>query len=237
MGQYLQAVEMALQHGNVELASIVANRPEDDALRKKLWLAVAKKVIQQSPADGIKNAIDFLKRCELLKIEDLIPFFPDFVVIDDFKDEICTALEDYSSHIDSLKREMDESTRTAENIRQEIASLDTRFSIIEPGSHCHVCAYPLLSRQFFVFPCQHAFHSDCLSSRVIAQSGVGKSRRIRELQTEIAQGLVQGKQREKVIEELDGLIASACILCSEFAVRLIDEPFIGPEDDRDEWAL
>lgn len=31
------------------------------------------------------SAIEFLKQCELLKIEDLIPFFPDFVVIDDFK--------------------------------------------------------------------------------------------------------------------------------------------------------
>jgi hypothetical protein len=49
MGQYLQAVELALKHGNVELASIVADRPEENpALRKKLWLAVAKKVIAQS---------------------------------------------------------------------------------------------------------------------------------------------------------------------------------------------
>ena len=31
------------------------------------------------------SAIEFLKQCELLKIEDLIPLFPDFVVIDDFK--------------------------------------------------------------------------------------------------------------------------------------------------------
>jgi hypothetical protein len=49
MGQYADAVELALKHGNVELASIVADRPEDDsALRKKLWLSVAKKVIAQS---------------------------------------------------------------------------------------------------------------------------------------------------------------------------------------------
>lgn len=27
------------------------------------------------------------------------------------------------------------------------------------------------------------------------------------------------------------------ILCSEFAVKAIDQPFIGPEDDKDEWAL
>lgn len=54
MGQYAEAVELALKHGNVELASIVADRPDDDpAFRKKLWLQVAKKVIEQS--DDIKR--------------------------------------------------------------------------------------------------------------------------------------------------------------------------------------
>lgn len=208
MGQYPEAVNMALEHGNVELASIVANRPEDDpALRKKLWLSVARRVISQS--DGIKTAIEFLKQCELLKIEDLIPFFPDFVVIDDFKDEICTALEDYSHSIDTLKREMDASTQTASTIRAEIAALDKRFSIIEPGERCYSCRYPLLSRQFFVFPCQHAFHSDCLTNRILKSAGGGKAGRIRALQREIGGSLREGRARERAVEELDGLIAAA----------------------------
>lgn len=34
------------------------------------------------------------------------------------------------------------------------------------------------------------------------------------------------------------LLTMQCsILCSEFAVKAIDQPFIGPEDDKDEWAL
>ncbi|KAF8536894.1 Pep3/Vps18/deep orange family-domain-containing protein [Trichophaea hybrida] len=217
MGQFSDAVELALKHGNVELASIVADRPEDDpALRKKLWLSVAKKVISQ--AESIKNAIEFLRRCELLKIEDLIPFFPDFVVIDDFKEEICTALEDYSHNIDQLKKEMDESAVTAEHIRKDIASLDRRYAIVEPGERCYICQYPLLSRQFF-------------------HSGVGKSRRIEDLQNHIQQGLVAGKKREKAVEDLDNLIASECILCSEFAIKRIDEPFVLPSDDVAEWSV
>lgn len=50
----MQAVELALKHDEIELASLVADRPEQDqTLRKTLWLAVAKKVISQS--DGIKR--------------------------------------------------------------------------------------------------------------------------------------------------------------------------------------
>lgn len=208
MGQHLQAVNLALRHSEIDLASIIADRPlSDPALRKKLWLAVAKKVIAQS--NGIKTAIEFLKRCDLLKIEDLIPFFPDFVVIDDFKEEICSALEDYSRHIEGLKKEMDESANTATNIKADIEALDHRYAIVEPGEKCYDCSLPLLSRQFFVFPCQHAFHSDCLGRKVIDQAGVSKARRIKEVQKQISSGILVGAKREAAVTELDGLVASA----------------------------
>jgi hypothetical protein len=208
MGQYLQAVELALAHSEIDLASLIADRPvSDPSLRKKLWLAVAKKVISQS--NGIKTAIEFLKRCDLLKIEDLIPFFPDFVVIDDFKEEICAALEDYSRNIEILKKEMDESSQTATNIKIDIAALDHRYAIVEPGEKCYICTLPLLSRQFFVFPCQHSFHSDCLGKKVMEQIGLAKGKKIRELQAAISQGMVSGLKRDVAIAELDGLVASA----------------------------
>jgi hypothetical protein len=208
MGQYVQAVDLALSHDEIDLASIIADRPmSNPQLRKKLWLAVARKVISQS--NGIKTAIEFLKRCDLLRIEDLIPFFPDFVVIDDFKEEICAALEDYSRNIDALKKEMDESSQTAANIKMDIAALDHRYAIVEPGEKCYECGLPLLSRQFFVFPCQHAFHSDCLGKKVLEQAGVSKSKRIKECQVQITKGLVSGAKRDAMIAELDSLVASA----------------------------
>ncbi|KAG5996353.1 hypothetical protein E4U52_006784 [Claviceps spartinae] len=236
MGQYLQAVDLALSHHEVELAAVIADRPvSNPPLRKRLWLAVARKVISKS--DGIKAAIEFLKRCDLLKIEDLIPFFPDFIVIDDFKEEICQALEDYSRSIDGLKRDMDESAQTASNIKMDIAALDHRYAIVEPGEKCYVCGLPLLSRQFFVFPCQHAFHSDCMGRRVLEQAGYGLSKRIGQLQAQIHKGLANGARREAVVGELDALVASACILCSDFAIKRIDEPFITADDNPDEWAV
>ena len=206
MGQYPQAVELALKNNDIDLAAIVADRPEgNNKLRKRLWLLVAEKKIRQ-PGTSIKDAIEFLRRCELLRIEDLIPFFPDFVVIDDFKDEICTALEDYSRHIDALRQEMDNSAHTARQIRSEIAALDTRYAIVEPGEKCWICSLPVLSRQFFVFPCQHAFHSDCLGKEVLEGAG-GKKKYIRDLQAQL--GKVSGTKREEIVRELDGIVAEA----------------------------
>lgn len=104
----------------------------------------------------------FLEDTDVLKIEDILPFFPDFVVIDDFKEEIAHALEGYSAHIDDLKREMDEVTRTTESIKQDIVELKGRFVTIDAGERCSVCAQLLLTRQSYIFPCQHTFHADCL---------------------------------------------------------------------------
>lgn len=236
MGQYQQAVELALQHDDIDLAAIVADRLEgNDRLRKKLWLLIAEKKIKE--AASIKEAIGFLKRCELLKIEDLIPLFPDFVVIDDFKEEICEALEEYSRHIDSLKQEMDLSQHTAEQIKAEIAALDHRYAIVEPGERCWICTLPVLSRQFFVFPCQHAFHSDCLGKRILEHSGASKRQRIKDLQSEVNQGLSVGVQRQKLVQELDGLVAEQCVLCGDLGIKQIDEPFVSAGDDVEAWAI
>ncbi|KAI4101564.1 MAG: hypothetical protein LQ345_007409 [Seirophora villosa] len=236
MGEYSSAVDLALKHNQIDLASSVADRPTetDPALRKRLWLAVAKKVISRQDTGSVKTALDFMKRCDLLRIEDLIPFFPDFVVIDDFKEEICSALESYSRSIAALDVEMDASAATAESIKKDIKQLNNRYAIVEPGERCRVCQLPLLSRQFFVFPsCQHGFHSDCLGRKVLDGSGLTVRGRIRELQASIA----RGGRREREARELDALVAQQCILCGDYAIKQIDEPFVGETDDHDEWAI
>lgn len=234
MGLYEEAVDLAIKNDNIELASVVADRPSDDApLRKKLWLRVAQKVINKE--HGIKSAIEFLKRCELLKIEDLLPFFPDFVVIDDFKEEICAALEEYSKNIELLRKEMDESAQTSETIRADIAGLGSRFAIVEPGERCFICSYPLLSRQFYVFPCQHSFHGDCLVKKISEISNPRVRRRIAELQLDAQKTSAGGA----LIDELDAMVAAECILCGPYMINSVDEPFVYEKDEAAaaEWEL
>lgn len=48
MGLYESSVDLALAKGDLELAKINADRPEDDdLLRRKLWLKIAKYVVQE----------------------------------------------------------------------------------------------------------------------------------------------------------------------------------------------
>ncbi|KAJ8297008.1 Vacuolar protein sorting-associated protein 18 [Rhodotorula toruloides] len=185
MRMYESSVDLALERDDLELAKICADKPEDDdLLRKKLWLKIAKHVVGKK--NDIKTAMQFLESTSLLKIEDILPFFPDFVVIDDFKEEICSALEDYSAHIEKLKEDMNEATRSAEAIKADIAELENRFVVVDANEKCGACAQQLLTRQFYVFPCQHCFHADCLIQEVTKSLTPTQLRRMLDLQSKVA---------------------------------------------------
>ncbi|SJX65713.1 related to DigA protein [Sporisorium reilianum f. sp. reilianum] len=197
MGLFESAVELAIREGEVELACSCADMAEsmDRDLRKKLWLKVAKEVVRT--AADIKSAMAFLRRTDLISIEDVLPFFPDFAVIDDCKDDICEALEGYAAHIEELKDEMDEASRSAVAIQQDIAKLSERFVTIDPDQKCHHCTQMLVQRQFYIFPCRHGFHADCLIGEVTKTMSTRSLRKLLELQQQISaltSGLVPALQ-------------------------------------------
>ena len=41
-----------------------------------------------------------------------------------------------------------------------------RFTCVRAQDKCNSCGYPVMTRAFYVFPCQHRFHSDCLIDEV-----------------------------------------------------------------------
>lgn len=115
LGLWAAAVDLALTI-NVDLAKQIAAMPSDsdNELRKKLWLKIGNifyilihhdlQVINKShnillaehvvkEKDDIQQAMDFLQQCDLVRIEDILPFFSDFVTIDHFKNAICTSLQ------------------------------------------------------------------------------------------------------------------------------------------------
>ncbi|WAQ83477.1 hypothetical protein PtA15_3A848 [Puccinia triticina] len=186
MGLYESSVDLALRTGDLELAKINAEKAEDDRLlRKKLWLKIAAYVVEDQK--DIKTAMAFLEATDLLQIEDILPFFPDFVVIDEFKDPICNALESYSARIARLKMDMEESHQTTLLIQNDLALLSQRFLVINQADTCCSCAQALLSCQFYLFPCQHSFHAACLIKETMAQMPPYQLRRLLTLQTKLGQ--------------------------------------------------
>ncbi|MCL4138305.1 UNVERIFIED_CONTAM: hypothetical protein GTU68_023931 [Idotea baltica] len=175
-----EAVEMALLKGETCLAKAIANRVKHKPdLCKKLWLAIAAHVVQKEQDVG--RAMQVLKECALIQIEDILPFFPDFVTIDQFKDAICKSLQEYNEHIQHLKGEMDEATRTANSIRADIKKFKKKHSVVRSEDRCSECGFPLLTRSFYLFPCGHKFHQDCLTDAVLNSLTEAKQRQVSDL--------------------------------------------------------
>ncbi|XP_010931902.1 vacuolar sorting protein 18 isoform X1 [Elaeis guineensis] len=276
MSMHEEAVALALQV-DPELAMAEADKVEDDEdLRKKLWLMVAKHVIEQEKGvkrENIRKAIAFLKETDgLLKIEDILPFFPDFALIDDFKEAICTSLEDYNKQIEQLKQEMNDATHGADNIRNDISALAQRFAVIDRDAECGGCKRKILTSggtqrlargytsvgpmaPFYVFPCGHAFHAQCLIAHVTQCTSQTRAEYILDLQKQLSllgdkatkesNGSANGESItsmtpiDKLRSQLDDAIASECPFCGDLMIREISLPFILPEeaDQMASWEI
>jgi len=241
LGLWESAVDLALTI-NVDLAKQYANMPpqNDFELRKKLWLKIAQHVV--SGKDNIEQAMEFLRHCDLLRIEDILPFFSDFVTIDHFKDGICNSLKEYNQHIQDLKDEMEEATQSAELVRKEIQSFRNRYTFISSSDICEVCGLTLIVRPFYLFPCNHKFHTDCLLKELSPMLGPAKKNKLADLQRQqkilssqinvdtISTGSSGISARDAVKADIDNIIASECLYCGENMIRNIDMPFIDEKE-------
>jgi len=251
MALYEEAVELALKV-DLELAKLNADKPEEDeGLRKKLWLRIARHVVEEKK--DIKKAMELLNQCNLLKIEDILPFFPDFTRIDDFKQEICASLEDYNRHIEELKSDMDEATNSADLIRMDIKELRNKYNFVGANQKCCLCETPVLTKEFYLFRCQHVFHSDCLMTEMMKHMDNVQRQKVVELMQQIEQsesggtfskklsfsGVTGAEDKEvnvvvskidKLKDELDDFVASECVLCGEIMIDQIAESFISTNE-------
>lgn len=238
---YEEAVKLALRV-NLDLAKDAATKAEE-SVQKKLWLIIARYLIEK--CGDIEGAIALLEECPLLKIDDLLPWFPDFVIIDQFKDRIVESLETYNNQIDELKGEMEAYTSSAEKIREEIQGLKSRHGEIEGDQVCELCDQAILSRVFYLFPCSHAFHADCLLREMNKHLSAAEKAKIKELQEKLRplsqSGLSQNDQelRDKLQAELDNIIAAECPLCGSVMIQSINKPFISKEEEAEAslWSI
>lgn len=258
MGLYEEAVDLALTK-DIGLAKDQANKPDDDAVKRRLWLKIAQKVVHDS--NDIRVAMEFLHSCDLLKIEDILPFFSEFTRIDDFKDEICRSLEEYNNHMHTLRAEMNEAKQAASAIRHDIHDLRNRCGVVRAGQLCDHCHHLALTRSLYLFPCGHVFHIDCLIDFTRPLMTPERRARVQQLVASIAafrhqhgaqpaddpgtvaapQAALTPQQKSSVDSlrvQLDNLVAAECPLCGDMMIRLIEVPFIQPHEPAiAQWAI
>ncbi|KAK3737231.1 hypothetical protein QZH41_010859 [Actinostola sp. cb2023] len=204
MGLYEEAVDLALKV-DVELAKLQAEKPQEDdeVLRKKLWLRIARHVVEEDR--DVKKAMEFLNQCELLKIEDILPFFQDFVTIDHFKDAICSSLQEYNQHIQNLKNDMQEATESAKLIRTDIQDVRNRDSIKMMMMKCLLCQLSSLAVSPMLKDKQRT-KANVLYNQIYSTPSTSDASK-------------SDQPRELLKVELDDLVASECVFCGELMIK------------------
>ena len=80
---------------------------------------------------------------------------------------------------------MEEATKSAQVIRQEIQAFRNRYAFVQARDVCSICDLQLLMRPFYLFPCGHRFHSDCLLNELNPILPPGKKNKLLDLQASI----------------------------------------------------
>ena len=252
LGLLEDAVDYALKHHDLDLARVYADKPDHTSLRKKLWLRVAEYVASHK---DVQKVIELVTDCDVLEIEDVLLLFPDFVTVDEFKEEICEALSRFSSVIESLKMDMNDASRSADAIRLDLRMLKKRFARITTTTKCLLCNQPLLTRSFHSFLCSHSFHSDCLLAVLLKENSTKTfHQKVMHLQERIGivlmsdesvpASVVQVDSKLRPVQpsfarQLDELIGQDCVYCGEILIKNVDRPLYKIEDTELQslWAL
>ncbi|KAM3137990.1 hypothetical protein pb186bvf_009885 [Paramecium bursaria] len=168
MGLYTESVTLALDYGLIELAKEYAKKPEtNDDLRKKLWMLIAERLLKQNVA--IDKVIELTKETDTIKIEDLLPHFNENIKIEHFKDEICNSLKNYNEEIEKLKEEMKKLSANSDQLKNELKMTKNKFLIIDTQQKCEHCLKHLFNDTFYIFPCNHGFHKECIVIKIKQQ--------------------------------------------------------------------
>ncbi len=185
---------------DIDLAKEIAGAQEEfmnDELKRKLWLRIARHIIEEK--NDVSKAMLLIDECNsIIQIEDILPYFPDFVTIDDFKDAIRDSLATYTRTINALKEDIEQAAQSAQSIREDIQQVKAKSLCINSNDRCAICKMTLITRSFYVFPCAHKFHSDCLYAAVQPYLIPSKSRKVDELQKALKDFTNQANTKQPV---------------------------------------
>jgi hypothetical protein len=238
-GMRQQAVELAMKV-DPSLARELAQESVELEERKRLWLMIAKHAAKEggggrSGKDVVSRVVSVLRDCgpDVLSIEDVLPFLPDFAQIDQIKEEICEALTSYASKIEGYLREMSDRDRACDELRSELTRLRHHRMRVKADARCALSNKHVLSagEPFYVFPSGYVVLYSRLKKEVLPFLTEKQQKRVAELEDllEKAEG-EPASVRNPLQNELDGLLAAECPLTGSIMVDSIDKPFDNSDD-------
>lgn len=165
MKQYFDAVNLALERPSNEFQELAirwASRTNDNILKKRLWMRIAKHFLAISDEKVIE--LLKLKNCPI-KIADIIGFFDDDQKINSFKQLIESSLRGYNKKIEEYNSTLDKYQKISDYLKEKNNSLSKKFYVFDFDRKCNICQKSVFGGAFYYFNCYHVFHRDCIKKK------------------------------------------------------------------------
>jgi len=200
---------------------------------RRLWLSVAQHVVEDRSL-ATAEAAGILDECALLSIEDILPFFPDFAVIDAFKSEICRSLQGYNVAVSALKAETDDALAAAADLRGKMQRLGAATAALPADTRCALSGKRVVTGPFYVFSSGYAYLAEALLAHARPHLGEAQRRRVDDVVQALESG--GGTEAHALLQaELDSLIAGECPLTGALMIDSVDKPLRA--SGTDDWAI
>lgn len=228
------------------IAKGMSEESEDDVeYKEQVWLTIAMYLIAQYPDDP-SHALAIIGESEdVLTIDKLLKFLPDITELDLIKQELVRWLEKSEDKLEDLRAEMVELSESGESVEDGLDTMKQRGFTVSSTQHCQHCSQRLFSKQFYLFPCSHAFHTDCLYAQAMTHYlDDSQKQTVKDLNGQLRNVSANNSanaasQIEQLQNEIDGYIAADCPLCGYAMIRSVALPLIGEEDmeEKQSWDL
>lgn len=121
------------------------------------------------------------------------------------------------------------------------------YSTVSHSQRCDFCMEMLLGNQFYLFPCSHGFHTDCLMQNALKSLNASQLNEIRKIEESLKSTALKLKendprlkaQHEALQQELDDIIAADCPLCGYTIIKQLSVSMLADIDKTEvqSWLL
>lgn len=155
---YEEAVKLSLELGLFNTAESYAKLTTDKALKRKLWLEIARHSLAETKENKLN--LEVLHKSRQLTLADVLPSLPPNVRLSMIPEDAFNPLKGHNVRIEKLRRKAKECGKLFNEMYTKARWVENNAVKIAGSQLCAKCSRPLLgSEQIFAFPCSHGFHN------------------------------------------------------------------------------
>lgn len=233
MGLFEDAVQLALNHQLIEIATECAENAERHSFELSKFLF--QKILKWMVKKDVIQAVEFIqKNASILKFDDMLPLFPDSTPIEVIKAEVCNSLKQFSIDKEDSIADLDDMVQILNKLRDQINEKDSKPFTIPKDKTCDICKFDLQTKynQFYAYYCSHTFHKSCFMNETKKNMSNSALKRFESLQNKL---LRHPNMKDSIQQQIDDSLATECVLCNDAIINNIRKPL--PNVNRKDWTI